>query len=179
MSNILIEFDRNNIANFWELDKSFLLPEEFNTLYLGDKTRRKKDSSLIMWALALLTETSHNRLSKLSELERKEKIQKVLNIEINWLDLQPLIDTYIKYTKSPLEKQLYILQKKIVERNQLLEDNEYSLDTVEKLDKIIASSDKITEQYNKLKESIENEQNSDGVVKGGRRESLSEQGKLF
>lgn len=179
MSSILVDFDRNNVVNFWELNKSFLVSETFNTLYTEDKSRAKKNSSLTMWSLALLLETSHNRLANLSEDERKEKIQKILNVEINWVDLHSLTDTYIKYTKSPLEKQLFILQNKIIERNTLLETTPYTLENVDKVDKIIITTDKISEQYNKLKEQVENEQSTEGVVKGGRKESLSEQGKLF
>jgi hypothetical protein len=89
MSDIISKLNKNELNSFWLEEPSFKLTNEFSTLYDEDNSSNKKDSSLKMWAIALLTETKGNKLSKLPIEQRRVDINSILDIEIDYLSLQP------------------------------------------------------------------------------------------
>lgn len=164
-------------ANFWETYPLMRVPEAFALLYNEDKTKDKRESSKLMWAVAMLVDISDtNKYRNLREEDRKKLICEdyLGRPEYNWDLLEPAIETYKHLHLSKDERILVDLERKVEERTKFIIDTEYSLEEGDKLDKLFANTDKIFNIVKDLRADIEKQKNA-GTLKGGRTESISEQ----
>jgi len=167
-------------ANFWQSYPQMILPKAFNDLYKKDKSKDKVESSKVMWAIAMLIDISDtNKYRNLREDDRKKLISEdyLGNAKFNWSTLEPAITTYKDLHTSKDERILIDLEKKVEERTKFIIDTEYSLEEGDKLDKLFANTDKIFTIVKDLRADIEKQKNV-GQLKGGRTESISEQGTI-
>jgi len=160
-------------SSYWKIDPQLKAIEPFATLYKNDKSKGKSNSSLLMWAIALFTDPE-SRLSKLSKARKQEIIQKdYYKGLLNWDKYKEHIDIYKSLYTSQAVRSLVNWEEKLQERDAFLKEVPYSLDTGETLDKMLANTSKLYDLYEKILEKLKEEE-SEGVTKGGRTESLGE-----
>ena len=85
MESLLSNYSEKN--NFWKLYPTFKIPKEFKKLYDSDKSKGKKESSDIMWALTFIFDkTSENPYRNLQKQDRIEVINEDIlnNPTFNW-----------------------------------------------------------------------------------------------
>jgi hypothetical protein len=165
-------------VNFWDLNPLMRVPDSFASLYKKDKSKSKGESSRIMWAIAMLVDTSeHNKFSNLNEEDRTLLIKTDYLGDENFnFDLyKEQIDQYTCLHMSKLEAELRRQELKLEERAKFINDTEYNLENGEKLDKFLLNTSKLYDQIDVLKDKIRLERDS-GTTRGGRIESASEKG---
>ena len=144
-------------ANFWQTYPQMILPKAFNDLYKKDKSKGKEESSKIMWAVAMLVDTSEgNKFAHLSEDDRKELIKSdyLVNDKFSFDAYKDVIDSYIHLHMSKLEAELRRQELKLEERAKFINETEYDLETGEKLDKFMLNTSKLYDQIDVLKDKI-------------------------
>lgn len=174
--SLLINF--NYDTNFWSAHPQLRIPKAFAELYKSDKSKGKESSSQIMWAIAMLIDTSEdNKFRHLNEEDKKSLIKSdyLNNESFNFDNYQEAIEQYIKLHMSKLEQELMKIEGKLNERLGFIEDTSYDLDTVDRLDKAVLNTTKMQEMIRELKDKIRQEKDS-GTTRGGRTESASEKG---
>lgn len=183
----------NTDENYWILNPIMKTFKVFNDFYLSDKSKNKEQSSKIMWAIALYVDPSeYNPWRTTSDSDKKELIATdyLNNKNFNWEDpiYSQLIDTYIERCLTLAEKELVRFEKKLSQRGDFIDKTKYTLDeydedsgkvkkgTADQLDKMMVNTIKIYEQLDLIKAMFNKE--SEGHLKGGSKESASEQGIL-
>jgi len=164
-------------ANFWDHNEHFLLIPEFKKLYKKDRSKDKKNSSKLMWAIALLVHPK----SKFSELDtdtRTEIISADYFPNEDWVsENQELIDIFKKYSLTRNQRIAKEWGDKLDERTEFLMRTPYNLDNAEKLDATMARTEKIWNVYQKCLADLQEEE-SKGRVQGGGIESASEENRI-
>jgi len=175
MAGILASF--NGETNFWEELPQMKFIGEFKKFYKKDRTKEKNKSSKIMWAIAMLLEIEDNKLALYPEEDRMLVIQEdwLEDTKFKWKDYKNVIDEYKKSVMTPAKRALYEQRKKTDERTRFLASVKYTLDNAKELDNLLANTEKFLSILKKLEESVAVEE-ATGSKKGGRAESLSEQG---
>jgi hypothetical protein len=98
-------------------------------------------------------------------------------------------EAYLKYTSSPVKRQLAALEDKLEERTKFLMETPYTLPepdergrmiggTADTLDKMLANSKKLSEQVQAYKKDIEKEASGETRVKGGGLLSMNSMGDI-
>ena len=187
----------NTDENFWETNPIFKTVKIFEEFYNKDKTKGKKKSSQIMWAIAFLVDPhEHNIWKNLTELDKKVLIQDdfLKNDNFNWSEYQELIDEYYNRVLSIPEKDFQELIDKMNERKEFIKLTPYTLDSYEEdpstgklrlikgnakdLDKMVVDTAKLYEQLEIVKAKLERSKAIDGETKAGMQESATEKGLL-
>lgn len=178
--------------NFWEANPQTIVI--FSDIYNADNTKNKELSSVMMWAISFLVDSS-SKWRNLSDIEKKKEIKldfldknivslkskyKTLNEDLlNWDSdiVKETIQKYNKYDKSKISKLLSDWEFKLEERNNFISSKEYNEETFEMLDKMLAASKKMWDEYLRIKKDALEEQ-QDSASKGGTEESDSEKGAI-
>lgn len=187
----------NTDENFWETNPIFKTVKIFEEFYNKDKTKGKKKSSQIMWAIAFLVDPhEHNIWKNLTELDKKVLIQDdfLKNDKFKWSEYQELIDEYYNRVLSIPEKDFQELIDKMNERKEFIKSTPYTLDSYEEdpstgklrlikgnakdLDKMVVDTAKLYEQLEIVKAKLERSKAIDGETKAGMQESATEKGLL-
>lgn len=162
-------------GNFWDMHKHLLLVPTFSELYENDSSKGKKDSSQIMWAVALYCD-SKSDYRELTESNKQEFIiEGYLKSKWTKADLEPYMVAYLQFN-TPLERQLYLIERVIEEKNQYMSGLNYA-DNGDELEKRIKSNAALVEALDRVKLSLA-EQSDEGVIKGGAEESAAETGEI-
>lgn len=180
----------NTDKNFWTVNPQ--LEVIFNKIYELDKDKSKELSSTQMWAIAFYTDTSSKWKSlsdkfkrneikldfldkKIVSLQKKYKDIKSSEEIIIWTDdlIKETIDKYRNYDSSKTGKLLYEWEKKLEERGEFIASKEYSEDTYEMLDKMLAQTNKMWQEYLRIKKDTSSD-DADSSAMGGVEESDSE-----
>ena len=175
---VLDNFDLK--ANFWEVNPQFKIPKKFNSLYVSDKSKAKEESSKVMWAIALYADNSKsNKFRNLSDSDRKNIITTdYLNgTKFNWEANKPLIELYQNMNMTKAQRNLFTIESKLEQRDEVLAKETYTIDNALDLDKIIINSKAVNEVYKVLKDTVEKEE-AESSTRGGRIESASERGDI-
>ena len=129
-----------------------------------------------MWGLKMLTlPTKDNPLWRMTKEERLSELDRILSKE----DIDKILELEQEYIKS---KMSYIMKRYLFYQN-LLEQREAYMATLnyethsDKLDDMLARTKKIWDEFMKIKKELEVEEDS-GYVKGAREESATEKGLL-
>ncbi len=155
---VLDNFDTE--VNFWEMHPQLRLIDDFKELYKNDKSRGKKDSSQLMWAIALLIDKSvNNAFRNLPEDEKKEQLAthflKIENFDWNSDRVQKYIKTYKNMCLSQAERSLIAWEEKMKERDEYLKSTPYNLDNAKALDDMFKNTYTIMELYKKTVDLID------------------------
>lgn len=183
----------NADENFWSLNPMMKTVGVFREFHDKDKTRGKKESSKIMWAIAILVDPNEaNIYRNLNYTDRSKIVAEdyLRDPEFNWEhpDIKELREAYEKFCITPAERQLLNFEKKMAEREEFIMKTPYSLDsmgednklvkgTATQLDKMMVESDKIFSRLEDLKDKVQKEADA-GAMRGGAQESASESGQL-
>ncbi len=159
-------------GNFWLCNPQLKLA--FKDIYESDKTKSKDSSSKTMWSVALFTDTK-SKFKDLGEAQREELIQKDYNKDFSIESCKDIIKKWRSFL-SPAERQLVLWSKFMEEKNEYMEGLNYKEDGDE-IEKRLLSNGKLFDELARLQIAIAEEE-SEGVVKGGAVESLSEKGEI-
>jgi len=151
-----------NSKNFWKEFPELVLAPGLDKLFKQDKSKDKKDSSLLMWGIDLC----ENIESKFYKNPNKYEIiaEKVLkDPNINWEKHQDVIDSYKECILSDAERALSIWNDTMRLRNNSLKKmyqdafNNKDTDELVKLDKMLALTPKMFDDYKKIKQDYDEE----------------------
>lgn len=174
----LKDFDLN--VNFWKVNPQLKMPESFNKLYKEDKSKGKKNSSQLMWAIALCYDPN-SKFYNLIEKARKTLVEQDFAKEkIDWKGLEPQIELYKSLFMSQATRSLDNWKLKLEERDNYLNSIPYrdlDLKGAKDLDDLIANTPKLYVQYNKILEQL-SEEAAKGATRGNVPESASEKKEL-
>lgn len=179
--------------NFWVLNPMAQEFGPFKVFYTKDKSKNKKESSTIMWAVAMLIDPhEENLIRNQSDKEKKALIaEDYLNDKkFNWEhpEIKELRDFYFDNCLTIAEKELVRYEEKLVQRGDFISTQGYTMDsyddrgkvikgTADQLDKMMLNSSKIFAEIENIKDKLTKE-DVDGQLKGGATESASEAGML-
>lgn len=165
-------------ANFWKLNPQLLIPEPLAKLYKQDKSKDKNDSSRIMWAICLYIDPSEeNKFRNFPEKDRKELIisDYLQDSKFKFESYKDITDWYSKNMLSNVERALISWRNKLTERETFIMSTVYTLESADALDKIMANTDKLFNQLERVEKQYVKEQ-IDSKDKGGKEASLSDKG---
>jgi len=202
-------FDKK--VNFWEEFPDYKVHRAFGELWaLNKKNNHLEESSRFMWALTLCYDRK-SALFPQPEIDKWELVSEDLFGDLNFFmglheDMQlctvmsfPVMSTLSTYIRefektidTPVGISLRMLEKKLSERTQFINDTKYNLDyyeekggkytlkkgTADQLDRMFANTDKINSLIQKALEDLTNTEGL-GKMKGGQQESLGDKGKGF
>lgn len=175
--------------NFWVAHPNFLSIKMFKEFHDKDKKKKKEHSSRIMWAIVLLVDLHpENTWRNKPEEEKKPVLAEDIigDKDFDWDSVQHLTDEYIDRCTSIPKKELRNFIQKIHNRQQFIDKTDFSLDsydengkiikgTADQLDKMMVNTSKVWAVYDDLASKFA-ESEEDGAARGGRSESISEQG---
>lgn len=167
--------------NFWQLNPEVKYISPFSKFYEEDKDEFKEYSSKVMWAIYLYSDPD----SRFSRMDISEKQSDILrnyldNIVPKFWDLpeiKALIAAYEDKILTKLQKSYNRLLKKLEDRDNFIAKTPYSEKNAKNLDSMLANSSDIYQQLLDIENQLSEDKKS-GTVKGGRKESLSEQKRL-
>lgn len=160
--------DYNGNANFWEVNPQLIDLGPFKTLYKSDKTKDKRKSSQIAWGVFLYAETSERSL--LARIEEEEKLEILKNdfyFDPENEKHAECVEFYRKYYMTPIAKLLTDYENFLQKRVKYITSLDYTLENAEQVDKIASNSKKIWDDYFKIKDQFdkENQKNTFGQGK--------------
>ena len=152
----------------------------FKTLYEDDASKKKADSSLLMWFIVLC----YDRDSKFYKLAAEGIEGKHTIVGEDFCDdpkyyskwklvLEPLIEQYVRLQYTPMERHLKTWEDLLDKRTAWLKGQEYDFDNDEKLDKAAERTLKVHNTIKQIKEDLAKEA-SEGTIKGGGTKSLND-----
>ncbi len=159
-------------GNFWDLNPQLKLA--FKSVYSADKSKNKETSSRLMWAVALFIDNK-SKFRDLAEHEREHLIQRDYNTKFSVKDCKDIIDKWKSFL-SPAERQLLLWNKFMDEKNEYMQTLNYA-ENGDEIEKRLKSNSTLFEELKRL-ENLIAEEESEGMVKGGAVESLSEKGEI-
>lgn len=171
-----------DLSSFWDKNPQMMLEPLFKDIYTSDKSKGKVDSSRLMYGLCFLVDPSEdNKYRNYSIDDKKFLISTEIfgNKEFNWEDpkFQSIIGSFEKILLTPLRRSLKNWRVKLEERDAFLANTKYDIDNAEKLDKILAQTDKLFSQYERIAKALEGEK-SETKSRGNKKLSLSDEGEI-
>lgn len=183
-------------ANFWELNQQFKIANPFKKIYEKDKSKGKKESSLLMWFVALCYDQGSTYYKLDSDTKHQIIGSDFCGSEDYYEDnkdlLDDLIEFFIELQDTPAQRALRDWEHKIVQRAKFIRETDYSLDyyvedergklitkkgTADQLDKMMANTKKLFDDYQRILKDLAAEEN-DGEGMGGFVPSLSDSGEI-
>lgn len=166
--------------NFWELYPDLKYMNPYKDLYKSDKSKSKKDSSVMMWFIAL----SHAKVSKFRSAPLDGPDSRYIVVGTDYCDdpeyytkhvdkLESLIQAFIEHEYTLLERDLLTWEEVLNKRTAFIKLQSYTLETYDDLDKMAANTSKIYDTIKKLKDEI-NKEDATGIGKAGAQASLND-----
>jgi hypothetical protein len=166
--------------NFWNINVELIILKEFNEFRNKDKSKDKVDSSKIMWAIYF----AYHPESKFFSLPNKQiaiATDYLKDPKFNWDKHSKLIDTYCSLVLSDAERALVNWNEIMVMRDNSIKElykkaiANGDTDELVKIDKMLANTPKMFEDYKKIKRDYEDEKTT---KKGKNIKSLTESGEI-
>jgi hypothetical protein len=166
--------------SFWDLNRELLLIEQFNSLYTKDTTKNKEKSSKLMWAIYF----AYNPESKFFNIPDKLNIlakDLLKEPKFNWESCKDVVALYKSSVLTDAERALVTWGEIITMRDESLKTlykaaiQQNDTDELVKLDKMLANTPKLFEDYKKIKKDYEEEK---VTKKGKHNKSLTEAGEI-
>ena len=160
--------------NFWAIHPDMKVINPFKQLYDSDSSKKKEQSSLLMWFIVLC----YDRDSKLFKQPEDEK-HRIVGEDYcgdskyyskNKVILDPSIDMYINLQYTPMQKLMASWDKKLHQRAKWIDGLTYEEDD-ERVDKAMERTKKVYDTYKQIIEDMTKEDSS-GMAKGGATPSL-------
>lgn len=182
MDSILANFDIDKPQNFWKLYPTWKTPKKLRSMFDSDKSKDKKDSSMIMWAIVHMFDKTINNPYKLMDSEERVATinDDILdNAKFNWTKYEEEVDEVKKLMTTELERNRDNLIIYLENRRKFIEEQQKELDfsLISDIDKTIKANKDLLQELDRLNDAIELSDES-GVTKGGKIESLNETGML-
>lgn len=160
--------------NFWNEHPDMKVIDPFKTIYEDDKSKKKEDSSRMMWFIILCYDRD-SKLFKQSISERHRIIGEdymgdAKFYENNKAILDAGIYMYTELQYTPMQKLMASWDKKLQERAKWLDGLSFE-DDDERVDKAMERTKKVYDGYKQIMDDMHKEDNS-GQAKGGATPSL-------
>lgn len=179
---VLDNFKEGN--NFWEYNPQYKII--FRDIYNKDESKNKDKTSKIMWAIFLLIHPK----SEFYNLPDKDVILArdfIKEKGFQWKDYQHLIDRIEETVLTQAEKSLISWDRTLKNRDEFIHSQDFTLDhynnegkivkgTADQLDKMLANTYKLYQEYFKIVKELKNEEDARG--KGNRPKSLTDSGEI-
>jgi len=177
MKSILVYTQYHPDISFWKGNEDLLLVEEMKSLYEGDNSEDKMNSSKIMWGIYFAYDYA-SRYSHLS-LDIRLKIvcdslfggKKILEDK----KYKKLIEKYIFLQRTSPRRLIDTIETKLEERRLFLDSVSYNINNAKDIDTMIANSSKLLEQRDIIIAQVNKDESR---IKGGTRLGLLASGKL-
>ena len=177
MRAVIRNFDVH--TNFWESNKNFVAVAGFSEFYKNDKSKKKQESSDIMWSIAILIDQHpDNPLKNVSYNDKILLISEDYFCKFDVEKYSDLISLYKNLCLTQIERSIYDIGLKLEERDEFLMNKKYTLDNAKDLDVLISNTKKLKDLYDGMIEELEKQNAMGGQTKGGRIESAGERGEL-
>jgi len=179
--------------DYWSLHPVMKEFSPCKAMYAKDKSKGKKDSSRIMWAVAMLIDPNEeNSIRNQSDSDKRKliAIDYLDDPKFNWdtKEMKELIEFYTKNCLTLPEKELIRYLEKLEQRGDFISKQDYTMDsysekgtivkgTASQLDKMMIDSGKIFSEIEAIQEKL-NKESISGHLKGGAAESASEAGEI-
>lgn len=166
--------------NYWDLNPELLLLEEFAEFRFKDKSKDKQDSSKIMWAIFYAFHPESKFFNYPNKLEVLQK-DFIKDPKFKWDSVKNIIDAFKNLVLSDVERALINWNEIMIMRDQSIKDlykkaiEDSDTDELVKIDKMLANTPKMFEDYKKIKKDYEEEK----VTKKGKSiSSISDSGEI-
>ena len=162
--------------NFWELYPELIIIDELYQIYHKDKSKKKEDSSKIMWAIyfAFHPESKFINLPNKLDVLAKDYLK---DPKFNWDNIKKQIEIYKNLVLSDAERALINWGEIMNMRDSSIKElytnalQNGDIDELVKIDKMLANTPKMFDDYKKVKKDYEEEK----VTKRGKKiNSLSD-----
>ena len=166
--------------SFWDLNQELLILEEFSKYNSQDKSKNKEDSSKILWAVFYAYSPDSKFFNYPNKLEVLAK-DFIKNPKFKWESIREIIDAFKNLVLSDAERALINWNEIMVMRDNSIKDlyrmaiQNSDTDELVKIDKMLANTPKMFEDYKKIKKDYEEERTT---KKGKSISSLSDSGEL-
>lgn len=174
MRNITEAFKPDTI--FWKVNPQFLATSPFKELYNSDKSRNKKNSSNIMWAISLCYHPESDIYYMSDKENRVFDMIKDKSFKLD--DYFNHIEVFKDMCLSQAQKSLISWEEFMVKRDKFIKTQEYNMDTGLDLDKMASATAKLYQDYFKIKKEVDEEKLSNKTGRGGKQLSLSDAGEI-
>lgn len=170
--------------NFWELNNTFIYKEPFKSFYANDKSKKKAESSKIMWFIAFCYDLDpKNIFSNVPISEKHTVVGKDYMDDPNFYknnikELAPLIPEYINLNTTIEERHVRHWEEYIDKRSAFLTSQDLTKENFEAIDKMAVGTDKLVMSIKKARENLAIERNNKGAAKGDKELSLSDRGEI-
>lgn len=184
-----VEFDPEQ--SFWVMNKQFKYVEPFKSLYNEDKSKTKKESSTMMWAIYFIYDIDSMyfdlEMDKRVELTCVDYIGDPKFYDKNLDSVSILGEAYVECCYTTAEKSLADFNHKMRERSKIIAETAYTFDyyeedpktgrlftkkgTADQLDKMMERTKKLYDLYQSILKDLSGEEGDEGVM-GGEMESL-------
>lgn len=179
--------------SYWELHPMLQNMRPFKAFYTKDKSKGKKESSKIMWAVAMYVDPNKDNAYKNMDADTKRELiseDHLNDAKFNWEhpEIVELCDGYTEHCLTILEKEMIDFEEKLVQRGKFLKKVNYTMDTyddrgkiekgtADQLDKMMLNTGKLVAELENINEKLSKAE-LDGELKGGATESAAESGLL-
>lgn len=166
--------------NFWEIYPDVSIIEEFNNLYINDKSKNKVDSSKLMWAVYYIM---HPDSIFFHMPDKYDQIAKghLKDPKFKWATLKKELEVYKTIVLTDAERALTNWGEIMSMRDVSLKDlyksalKEKDVKTLKDLDSMLSNTPKMFEDYKKVRKDFEEEKTT---KKGKHIKSLSESNEI-
>lgn len=185
MRNITESFNLTN--NFWDFNPQFLAIPLFEKLHKSDKSRGKKTSSNIMWAITLC---NHPESDIYYYSDKENKVYKMVKDKSFKLeDYVEHIEAFKDMCLTQAQKSLVAWEDRLRDRDSFLADQEYHFGYVDKdgveyksnvkeLDEMAGRTAKLYQEFAKIGKEIAEEKLEDKRGKGNKIKSATDAGEI-
>jgi hypothetical protein len=168
-------------SNFWKVNPQLLIPQEFEDLYSKDKSKGKEESSKVMYAICFLLDPSDdNKFKNIPEPDRRDLIAKdyLKDPKFKWDKYNSLIEfCKANFILTQAERSLYNMEKELHNRDLFLAEWTWDKEDGEKKDKMLANTQKLYADLNRVKEMVKQEEVK-SKDKGGSKPTASDTGSM-
>lgn len=176
MNNICESYSPDN--NFWEQHPQFTTINPFKKIWASDKSRGKKATSDLMWAIALLNHPKseiYDLPSKVEKISADMLKLKKTDIDQFWIDNKYLVDEFCDMALSQPYKSMIVWENSMKDRDSFLATQKYTFgytdengvefkDNTKALDEMRGRTAKMYAEFFLIKKAIEEDdaKNSSG-----------------
>lgn len=177
--DMFLQYDPELNANFWKLFPGFAQTTPYSNLYRTDRSKSKKSSSIVMWAILWANAPNCNSFY-MSQAEKDEEIETNFFTRCKYEYKDELIQecfTHFKEKIIPIGlRDIYDYYEILEDRKKFLREQNYNLKNMDNLDKAYAATNTLLKSL-KEKEAMfkESEQHT---TYGDIEESASESGQI-
>lgn len=177
MQNLVSNFSIKD--NFWDCNPNMKIVNGFKQLYDEDGSKKKTNSSRIVWAIALLLDKNKdNPYRNLSEVDKRVVIIEdfLEDKSFDFTTYSDLILTYENLCLDTIERMILQMERKLEERDIFINSLKYGMDNATSIDSLILNTKKLKDLYYDMKTELTKLDSVEGITRGGKKESAGEKG---